>query len=195
MTYSINTNTDSYNTGSAILTYHSSYTFSQLWDLPRDWLPITNDGTQVAVPCSGKVNFFTFNPRLGWGLTNTYPYEMYMLGLDMQNRLWGTCNEVGQTSVHLLTPTVPYTISVIMPTQNFNYTGTNILTTATLYAYDANGNQTSVIANLSINGNSMLFTDNGTTTLTTTTNATTGTTLNLTITGGGVNNIVVGAFQ
>ena len=195
MTYSINTSTDSYNTGSAILTYHSSYTFPQINDIPKDWLPIVADGTQMAVPVTGKVNFFTFNPTLGWGLTNSYPFEMRMLGLDSQNRLWGTSVEIGNMDVHLLTPTVPYTVSVVMPAQNFTYTGTNILTTATLYAYDQGGNQTSVIANLVINGNSMLFTDNGTTSLSTTTNATTGTQLNLTITGGGVNNITVGAFQ
>jgi hypothetical protein len=193
MTYSINTSTDSYNTGSAILTYHSSYTFPAVVDIPRDWMPIVQDGTQMAVPVTGKVNFFTFNPTLGWGLTNSYPFEMRMLGLDAQNRLWGTSVEIGNIAVHLLTPTVPYTVSVVMPNQTYTYTGTNILTTATLYAYDQGGNQVSVPANLSINGSSMVFTDNGLTTLTTTTNATTGTQLNLTITGGGVNNIVVGA--
>lgn len=191
MTYTINTTTDSVTT--ATLTYHSSYTFPSVIEMPRDWLPINNDGTQIAVPVSGKVNFFTFNPVTGWGLTNSYPYEMRSLGLDMQNRLWGVSNEIGNASVHLLTPTVPYTVSVVMPTQNFTYTGTNILTTATLYAYDSGGNQTSIITALTINGNSMLFTDTGTINLTTTTNATTGTQLNLTITGGGVNNIVVGA--
>jgi hypothetical protein len=193
MTYSINTSTDSYNTGSAILTYHSSYIFPSVPEMPRDWLPIVQDGTQMAVPVTGKVNFFTFNPLLGWGLTNSYPFEMRMLGLDAQNRLWGTSVEVGNIAVHLLTPTVPYTVSVVMPTQSYTYTGTNILTTATLYAYDQGGNQVSVPANLSINGGSMLFTDNGTINLTTTTSATAGVNLNLTITGGGVNNIIVGA--
>jgi hypothetical protein len=164
MTYAINTLTDSYNTGSSILTYHSSYQFASIYDLPRDWLPITGDGTQLAMPASGKVNFFTFNPTLGWGITNNYPNEMMMMGLDSQNRLWGVGQELGQNTVHLITPTVPYTVSVIMPNQNFTFTGTNILTTATLYAYDTNGNQTSVIANLTINGTSMLFTDNNTVT-------------------------------
>jgi hypothetical protein len=191
MTYSINTTTDSYTT--ATLTYHSSYTFPSVYEIPKDWLPTTNDGTQMAVPVVGKVNFFTFNASQGWGLTNTYPYEMRQLGLDMQNRLWGIGSEVGQWTVHLITPTSPYTVSVIMPTQNFTYTGTNILTTATMVAYDQGGNQVAITTNLSINGNSMLFTDNGTTALTTTTNATTATNINLTIFGGGVNNIVVGA--
>jgi hypothetical protein len=191
MTYSINTATDSFTT--ATLTYHSSYTFPSVPEIPRDWLPTTSDGTQMAVPVSGKVNFFTFNASQGWGLTNTYPFEMQTMGLDMQNRLWGIGNEVGNYTVHLITPTNPYTVSVIMPTQNFTYTGTNILTTATMVAYDASGIQVGITTNLSINGNSMLFTDNGLTTLTTTTNATTATAINLTIFGGGVNNIVVGA--
>ena len=191
MTYSINTATDSYTT--ATLTYHSSYTFPSSWEIPKEWLPTTSDGTQMAVPVTGKVNFFTFNANQGWGLTNTYPFEMTSMGLDMQNRLWGISNEIGNWTVHLITPTSPYTVSVIMPTQNFTYTGTNILTTATMVAYDQGGTQVAITTNLSINGNSMLFTDNGLTTLTTTTNATTATAINLTIFGGGVNNIVVGA--
>ena len=191
MTYSINTTTDSVTT--ATLTYHSSYTFPSPLEIPRDWLPINNDGTVMAVPVCAKVNFFTFNATTGWGLTNTYPYEMRTMGLDMQNRLWGVSNEIGNWSIHLITPTAPYTVSVIMPTQTFSYTGTNILTSASVYAYDLNGNPYATTLNLSINGNSMLFTDNGLTTLTTTTNVNTGTTVNLTIFGGGVNNIVVGA--
>jgi hypothetical protein len=191
MTYSINTTTDTATT--ATLTYHSSYTFPSVYEIPREWLPTTNDGTQMAVPVTAKVNFFTFNASQGWGLTNSYPYEMRMMGLDQQNRLWGIGSEIGQWTVHLITPTSPYTVSVIMPTQNFTYTGTNILTTATMVAYDQGGAQVAITTNLSINGNSMLFTDNGLTTLTTTTNVTTPTNINLTIFGGGVNNIVVGA--
>jgi hypothetical protein len=191
VTYSINTLTDTYST--ATLTYHSSFTFPGVVDIPKDWLPITGDGTMMAVPVTGKVNFMTFNPIQGWGLTNTYPYEMRTLGLDTQNRLWGVGSEMGNFSVHLITPTAPYTVSVIMPTQNITYVGTNILTTATMYAYDSNGNQVSITTNLTINGSTMLFTDNGTIAQTFVTSATSATNINLTITGGGVNNIVVGA--
>ena len=191
MTYSINTTTDT--TSTAFLTYHSSYTFPSVFEIPREFLPINAEGTQMAVPVYSKVNFFTFNPTLGWGLTNSYPYEMRTLGLDAQNRLWGQSNEIGHYAIHLITPTVPYTVSVIMSSSTYTYTGINILTSATVSVFDAEGRLTSMVTNLSINGNSMLFTDNGTTSLTTTTNTLTGTTVNLTIFGGGVNNIVVGA--
>ena len=191
MTYSINTTTDT--TSTAFLTYHSSYTFPSVFEIPREFLPINAEGTQMAVPVYSKVNFFTFNPTLGWGLTNSYPYEMRTLGLDAQNRLWGQSNEIGHYSIHLITPTVPYTVSVIMSSSTYTYTGTNILTSATISVFDAEGRLTSMVTNLSINGNSMLFTANGTTSLTTTTNTLTGTTVDLTIFGGGVNNIVVGA--
>ena len=191
MTYSINTTTDT--TSTAYLTYHSSYTFPSIFEIPREFLPINAEGTQMAVPVYSKVNFFTFNPTLGWGLTNSYPYEMRTLGLDSQNRLWGQSTEIGNFAIHLITPTVPYTVSVVMSSSTYTYTGTNILTSATVSVYDPQGALASMVTNLSINGNSMLFTDNGTTSLTTTTNTLTGTTVNLTIFGGGVNNIVVGA--
>ena len=190
MTYVIgNTATNFDNT----LTFHSSYTFADAYNMPRDWLPITLDGTQVVAPTYQKTMFMQFSTTSGWYISSIYPYQFETCGLDAQGRLWGVGREVANYSLHLITPTLPTQVSVNMPSQSYTYTGTNIATTASLYAYNSAGNLITATVYLSINGNSMLFTDNGTTAQTYTTSALTGTNVNLTITGAGVSTVVVGA--
>lgn len=188
MTYVLNSATDSN------LTYHSSYTFSTSTSIPRDWLPISSDGSQVVVPSLGQTQFFTFSTSTGWAISNTYPYEFVSVGLDQQNRLWGVGKETnGYYSVHMVTPTIPVSISVTLTGTNYVYTGTNILTQAIITAANSSGTLVASTLTLGIVGASMVFSDNGTRSITTTTNTTTGALVNLTITGGGINNITVGA--
>jgi hypothetical protein len=190
MTYSIgSTSTGFDNT----LTFHSSYSFEDAYNIPRDWLPINTDGTIVACPTYTKTRFMRFSTTSGWYVSSTYPYQLETCGLDQQGRFWGVGREVGNYSVHLLTNALPTQISVVMPGQNYVYTGTNILTTASLYAYNYGGDLTTATVTLTIQGNSMVFSDNGTTSQTYTTGATTSTNVNLTITGAGVSNVTVGA--
>ena len=190
MTYQIgSTSTGFDNT----LTFHSSFSFEDNFNIPRDWLPINADGTQMVVPVFGKTRFMRFSTTSGWYVSSTYPYQFETCGLDQQNRLWGVGREVGNYSVHLLTQSLPTQVSVVMPGQNYVYTGTNIATTASLYAYNWGGDLVTATVYLSINGNSMIFSDNGTTSQTFTTNATTSTNVNLTITGAGISNVTVGA--
>jgi hypothetical protein len=189
MTYAVtSTNTDS------LLTFHSAYTFSGYSVIPRDWLPISADGTQVVVPTSSQTNFFTFNQITGWTSTNVYPYEFVSVGLDQQNRLWGVGKESsGYYSVHLITPTIPVNVTVTLSGQNFTYTGTNITTTATIKAFNSSGTAIVSTLTLGIVGTGMVFAANNTTSYTTTTNTTTGALVNLTINGSGINNIIIGA--
>jgi hypothetical protein len=190
MTYQIgSTSTGFDNT----LTLHSSFSFEDAFNIPRDWLPVNADGTIMAMPTYTKTRFMRFSTTSGWYVSSTYPYQLETVGLDQQNRLWGVGREVGNYSVHLLTSSLPTQVSVVMPGQNYVYTGTNILTTASLYAYNWGGDLVTATVYLTIQGNSMVFTDNGTTSQTYTTSATTGTNVNLTITGAGVSNVTVGA--
>jgi hypothetical protein len=177
-------------TGDDVLTFHSAYTFPTVNDIPRDFLPINASGTQVIVPVTLQARFFSFNAVTGWAPTATYPYEFRSLGLDQTNRIFGITREKGNCVVHMITPTIPVTINVIMASQNFTFTGSNISTTCTVDAFGIDGNRIAVPVNLAIDGNTMIFTTNGTKNLTVTTSASGSTTVNLTITGGGVNNII-----
>jgi hypothetical protein len=185
MTYTIGAGT-----GDDVLTYHSSYTFPTVNDIPRDFMPINSQGTQMMVPVTLQMKFFSFNSSTGWAPTGTYPYEFRCIGLDQTNRIWGMSREKGNTVLHFITPTIPVTINVVMASSSFTFTGSNISTSCTVDAYGSDGLRISTAVNLAIDGNTMIFTTNSTKNLTITTSASASTVVNLTITGGGVNNII-----
>jgi hypothetical protein len=185
ITYSIGAGTDD-----NILTYHSKVTFSSVNDIPRDILPMNATGTQMAVPITGALRFYTFNAVDGWVNTSTYPTEFRMIGLDQSNRLWGVSREKGYHTVHVITPSLPVTISVVMANTSYTYTGNNISTTAVVNAYDSQGARVAANVSLSIDGSGMIFTaSNGKNTTVTTSNSA-NTTVSVTISSGGLNNII-----
>ena len=185
MTYTIGAGT-----GDDVLTYHSSYTFPTVNDIPREFMPINAAGTQMMVPVTLQMKFFSFNTSTGWAPTGTYPYEFRGIGLDQTNRIWGLSREKGTAVLHMITPTIPVTINVVMASSSFTFTGSNISTSCTVDAYGSDGLRLSTSVNLAIDGNTMIFTVNSTKNLTITTSASASTVVNLTITGGGVNNII-----
>lgn len=177
-------------TGDDVLTYHSKVTFPGVNAIPRNFMPINEAGTHVVVPVAGACKFYTFNTSTGWEQTGTYGAEFRQLGLDSTNRLWGTSTERGFNTIHTITPSTPVTVSVVMASPSYTYTGTNIATTAVVNAYDSNGARVVASINLTIEGSTMLFTSNSTKNLTVSTSSSADTTVSLTISGGGVNNIV-----
>jgi hypothetical protein len=189
MTYAVSSATDTN------LVYHSSYTFTTATSIPRDFLPVSADGSQVVVTSLGVTQFFTFSTSTGWAITNTYPYEFVSMGLDQQNRLFGVGKETaGYYSVHMITPTLPVNVTVNLSSATYVYNGTPISTSASITAFNSAGTAIVSTLTLSISGSSMVFAANGLTSYTTTTSATNpGTTVNLTINGSGINNIIVGA--
>jgi hypothetical protein len=185
MTYTIGAGT-----GDDALTFHSAYTFPTVNDIPKDFMPINAGGTQMMVPITLQMRFFSFNTSTGWAPTGTYPYEFRGVGLDQTNRIWGVSRERGIATLHFITPTIPVTINVVMASTNFTFTGAPISTSCTVDAFGADGLRISTSVNLAIDGNTMLFTTNSTKNLTVTTSASASTVVNLTITGGGINNII-----
>ena len=185
MTYTIGAGT-----GDEALTFHSAYTFPTINDIPRDFMPINAGGTQMMVPVTLQMRFFSFNTSTGWAPTGTYPYEFRAVGLDQTNRIWGVSRERAGAVLHFITPTIPVTINVVMASTNFTFTGAPISTSCTVDAFGADGLRISTSVNLAIDGNTMLFTTNNTKNLTVTTSASASTVVNLTITGGGINNII-----
>jgi hypothetical protein len=177
-------------TGDDVLTYHSKITFPGVNAMPRNFMAINSEGTQVVVPIAAATKFYLFNPSTGWGETGSYGAEFRQLGLDSSNRLWGTSAEKGFNTIHTITPSTPVTVSVVMAAASYTYTGTNIATTAVVNAYDSVGNRVVASVNLTIEGTTMVFTSNSTKNLTLSTSSSADTTVSLTISGGGVNNIV-----
>ena len=185
MTYSIGSGT-----GDDVLTFHSKVTFSSTNDIPRGMMPMNEAGTQMAVPVVNALRFFTFNSTDGWVLTGTYPTEFRMIGLDQSNRLWGASREKGYHTVHVITPSLPITISVVMANTSYTYTGNNISTTAVVNAYNSEGARVAANVSLSIDGNGMIFTSSNSKNTTITTSNSANTTVSVTISGGGLNNII-----
>lgn len=185
MTYSIGSGTSDDQ-----LTYHSSVTFSSTSDIPRGLLPINAAGTHMAVPVTNALRFYSFNENDGWVLTGTYPTEFRMIGLDQSNRLWGASRERGYHTIHMISPSLPITISVATANSSYTYTGNSISTTATVNAYNSEGSRVVANVSLAIDGNGMIFTSSNSKNLTVTTSNSADTTVALTISNGGLNNII-----
>jgi hypothetical protein len=176
------------------LTYHSSYTFPNFSNIPKDFMPINATGTVVATPVDDKVNFYNFDPVNGWQLSGDYQIGMLAMGLDRYSRLWGISNEIGVSTAHLITPTLPVRITVNLPQTAFSYSGNNISTTANVNAFNYLGERLTANVALTIDGTTMKFTTNNSSLLNITTSNSGNTTVDLTITGGGINSIIASAI-
>lgn len=185
LTFTLGSGTNDYQ-----LTYHSKVTFNQYSDFPRAWLPTTFGGSTLATITATGIKFLTFNTTTGWqqsGIYNAGGPCIYM-GLDSTNRLWGVFGDKACGSVHTITPSAPVTLSLVMASNSYTYTGTNITTSAILNAYDSGGSRYSANVSLTIDGTTMTF-DDASKSKSFQTSASADTTVNLIISGGGINNI------
>jgi len=185
MTYTIGAGT-----GDDVLTYHSKFTFSGVNDMPRGLMPMNDAGTQMAVPVVGALRFFTFNTTTGWELTSTYPTEFRMIGLDQANRLYGSTREKGHHTIHVITPTLPITLTVALANTDYVFTGNAISTSANVNAFNSSGSRVAANVTLTIDGSGMIFTSSNSKTVTLTTSNSTNSQVAITISGGGLNNII-----
>lgn len=177
------------NSNSSFLTYHSSYTFPSLSDMPKNFMPINESHTLMAVVSYGKTSFLAWNNTSGWASSGTYNQEFRMLGMDSTNRIWGYAMDKDNGSIHVVTPSLSVNVAVQMAAANYTYTGTTINTSATINAYDYTGTRIAANVSLTIDGSTMVFASNGLRTLNVLTSTSADTTVNLNIYGGGVNNI------
>jgi hypothetical protein len=184
MTYQIASGTND-----NFLTFHSSYTFYTLADIPKNFMPINANATTMIVPQTYKTSFMKWTDNIGWQVGSVYNTEFRGLGQDSTGRIWGYAMDKNNGNIHIITPTLPVNVSVIMAATNFTYTGTAIPTTAVVNAYDYNGNRLAANVQLTIDGSTMLFSTNSSKSLTVGTSNSADTTVNLNITGGGINNI------
>lgn len=183
ITYSIGSGTNDNQ-----LTYHSSFDpgYTTMF---RDFMPISASGVTLAVPQNDLLYFWTFNATSGWQQSGPYPVNPRVIGLDQLGRLWAQVNDNGFGSVHVITPSTPITVNVVMATSSFTYTGSNIATSANVTVSNSAGSLISTTVFLTVNGASMVFSNTGLKTQTITTSNVGGAYANLTITGGGYNTI------
>lgn len=180
-----------------VLTFHSSYTFPTLFDIPWNYMPINpantgpySNSTLMVVPSTGKTGFMKWNDANGWSTAAVYPVESRGIGIDSTNRMWIISMEKNNGVIHILSNTIPVNVSVVLAnTGPLTYTGNVISTYALVNAYNYGGDRVAANVTLSINGSTMLIANNSGKQYTLTTSNTVDTTVALTISGGGLNNM------
>jgi hypothetical protein len=176
-------------TNDNILSYHSHYVFPTVYDIPKNFMPTNANCTTMMVPSTYKTQFFKFSDTIGWYVASEYKTEFRSMGMDSTNRIWGYSMDENNGNIHIIDTTIPSNVSVVMSNTNFTYTGTTLSPTATVNAYNYEGDRVTANVTLTIDGSSMSFATNSSKTLSLTTSNTVDTIVNLSIAGGGVNNI------
>ena len=185
VTFSVNA------TDPKLLTYHSKVIIPAS---PKNNIWLNTEHTLMGV--FGHSNFwvYSFNATTGWVLTSNQPYRVEAAGVDGQGRIWlvdgGT---YGYGRIHLVTPAVPASVSVVLAQSGLNYQGSDIDTTAAVNAYDVAGNRIAAAVTLVIEGSSLRIINGSSqavTELTVTTSTSADTTVNIRITGAGTSNII-----
>ncbi len=169
-------------------TYHSSVTIP-ITPMNIHWL---NDSrTLMAVLTGGNTYIYAFNASTGWSLASTITDKIVEIGRDSLDRIWYvTQSDVDThfTSIHLLTPSLPVTVTIEPASTDYTYAGSPINTTLALNAINASGARISTNIKVVIEGASMTFSD-GTTVKTISTSSTADTIANIIITGAGYSNV------
>lgn len=170
-------------------TYHSSTTIPVT---PMNFCWLNDSRTLMAVLTGGITYIYAFNTTSGWTQTSTITDSIYEIGRDSLDRIWYvTASEKSGnyfTAIHLLTPTLPVSVTLTPASTNYTYAGSPINTTLTLNAINASGDRIATNVKVVIEGASMTFAD-GTTVKTIATSSTQDTTVNVIVTGAGYTNV------
>jgi hypothetical protein len=172
------------------LTYHSK-TIIPVTPMNYYWL---NDSRTLLAVLTGALTYiYSFNGNTGWTLATTISDKIVEIGRDSLDRIWYVTQSDKDggsffPSIHLLTPTLPVTVSIVPASSDYTYAGSPINTTLTLNAINASGSRIATNVKVVIEGASMTFSD-GTTIKTISTSSTADTTVNVIITGAGYTNV------
>lgn len=170
------------------LTHHSTTTIP-VTPMNIHWLNDTK--TLMAVLTGGNTYIYSFNNATGWSLASTITDKIVEIGRDSLDRIWYvTAGKYGSTypSIHLLTPSLPVTVTLTSAASDYTYSGSNINSTLTVNAINASGARIETNVKLVIEGSSMTFND-GTTIKTVTTSSSGDTSVPIIITGAGYTNV------
>lgn len=173
-----------------ILTYHSNVVIPTT---PQNIVWLDDFRTLLGVIAQNNFYIYSFSAANGWVLTANLPYRYDAVGRDASGRIWAV--DAGPAlygRLHIITPAVPTTVSVVTASSVYNYQSTPINSTATVNAYDASGNR--IVANVTLRceGSSIRIVVGGVelTEYTVTTSASADTTINIRVIAAGQTNIV-----
>ena len=182
VTYSVNA------TDYTALTYHSSVVIPQT---PKNIVWLDDDRDLMGV--FGHTSFYIYSFSSGWNLTATFPYQFNAVGRDSLGRIWAQDNgPFNYGRVHLLSGSVPTTVSVVPAQSTYTYAGTTISSTIALNAYDATGARMVANVTLTAGSTALKFVDgssNQVSTITVATSASADTTVNIAVIGAGSTSI------
>lgn len=71
-----------------VLTYHSHYSWSTPYEMPRSWLPVNSSGNKLVVLQTGKTITLEFNETTGWQLKNTQSIDARFYAIDSTGRIY-----------------------------------------------------------------------------------------------------------
>ena len=188
VTYSVNA------TNPKQLTFHSKVVIPKT---PRNLVWLNDAHTMVGIFMVNQFNIYTFNASTGWTLTTTIGEFVYNCGRDSQDRIWYTTNSArfggasgtGFMDTHVLTPSLPVSITITPETTSYEYAGTPLNSFVNVSAINAAGVRIATSVKLVIQGGSMTFADNSI--VKTVTTLTTGALqVDTIITGAGFTNII-----
>jgi len=154
------------------------FTFHSKKVLPFPWqshIFLNDEETLIGLNDDYSFLIIAFNSATGWETANTLSYKITSIGRDSTDRIWYTkdSTSLGNTvypELHLLTPSLPLTVTVTPAATSYTYAGAQIASTVAVSAYNAQGARISTDVKLLIEGTGMTFTG-GTTITTVTTSA------------------------
>ena len=145
------------------LTYHSKVLMP---GHARQWIWLNDSQTLLGVWFQNNFVVYAWNDTTGWNSTTTVPGPIYDVGRDSLDRIWYTkasSTQEYRMEVHLLTPTLPVTISVTPENASYTYSGSDIVSYLDVSAINASGARIATNVKLTIEGSSMKFSDDTTT--------------------------------
>jgi len=154
------------------LTYHSKV---EMPSTPRSLIWLNDSHTMMGIWFKTNFGIYSWNDTTGWNQTTLLPHKVQNIGRDSLDRIWyiRPSSKYGSTrpELHLLTPTLPVTISVAPENATYTYSGSTITSYINVSAINASGARIASSVKLVIEGSSMTFSDDSTsktvTTLTT----------------------------
>lgn len=145
------------------LTFHSSTVIPDT-TLSHFWL---NDSkSQLAILSENAAFIYNFTDALGFTKTSTIQGKVYGIGRDYLDRIWYTTDSSNfgdsKPELHLLTPTVPITITIAPELDDYTYAGSTISSYIEVSAYNISGQRIQTEIKLIIEGSGMVFGDGST---------------------------------
>ena len=145
------------------LTYHSKITMPST---PRSLIWLNDSHTMMGIWFKSTFGIYSWNDTTGWNQTTLLAHKVQNIGRDSLDRIWyiRPSSKYGSTKpeLHLLTPTLPVTISVAPENATYTYSGSTITSYINVSAINASGARIASSVKLVIEGSSMTFSDDST---------------------------------